>query len=235
MSFRREPIKPSASQTNKSFVPSADNRGSSRSATEQRAALRPVTNPNSISSRDSNTSLATTSPNLAQTHNSSLGTMDRIKERLAHLRAEADAAVDRAELAEAKNKKYEQEIIVKDQEIGSLTHKLGLAEAELEKAEEKLRELKHASEEGSQSKSTADTLTRKIQLLEEELDASEKNQKDTMEKLRQVDVKAEQYERQVVRLEQERDMWEKKYEDALEKYNQSKKELDELVLSMEGL
>ncbi|KAG8926098.1 hypothetical protein FRC02_009211 [Tulasnella sp. 418] len=80
MSFRREPIKPSASQTNKSFVPSADNRGSSRSATEQRAALRPVTNPNSISSRDSNTSLATTSPNLAQTHNSSLGTMDRIKE-----------------------------------------------------------------------------------------------------------------------------------------------------------
>lgn len=74
-----------------------------------------------------------------------------------------------------------------------------------------------------------------------------------------MDVKAEHYERQVTRLEQERDQWEKKYEvhpillialpacfpsppdrnsrlqDAQEKYRESKRELDELVSSMEGL
>jgi chromosome segregation ATPase len=55
-------------------------------------------------------------------------------------------------------------------------------------------------------------LQRKIDLLEDELDRAEKNVKETMEKLRQVDVKAEHFERQVHRAEQERDTWEKKYE-----------------------
>jgi len=71
--------------------------------------------------------------------------------------------------------------------------------------------------------------------VEEELDAAEKNVKETMEKLRQVDVKAEHFERQVQRIEQERDQWEKKYEDAQAKYRESKAELDELVHNMEGL
>ena len=67
-----------------------------------------------------------------------------------------------------------------------------------------------------------------------------------------MDLKAEHFERQVHTLEQERDTWEKKYEvrkidhlsfpshttclqDTLAKYQESKKELDELVASMEGL
>ncbi len=54
-------------------------------------------------------------------------------------------------------------------------------------------------------------------------------------RLRQVDVKAEHFERQVARVEQERDAWEKKAEEAQEKYNQSKKELDEVVLQMESI
>ncbi|KAG8949886.1 hypothetical protein FRC04_008189 [Tulasnella sp. 424] len=160
------------------------------------------------------------------------GAMDQIRNKLAQLRAEADAAVDRAEQAEAKNKKYEQELLQKDQEIGSLTHKLGVMETDLDKAEAKLGELKSAQSDSEVGKSTNETLTRKIQLLEEELDKAEANTKETVERLRQVDVKAEHFERQVQRLEQERDQWEKKYEDAMEKYQQSKKELDELVRSM---
>jgi len=158
--------------------------------------------------------------------------MDKIRERLAALRAEADAAVDRAEQAEAKNKKYEQELLVKDQEIQSLTHKLNRAEGELEKSEAKITEMKQVVAEGESGKTTSEGLQRKVALLEEELDASEKHVKDTVEKLRQVDVKAEHFERQVQRLEQERDQWEKKYEDAQTKYQESKKELDELVRTM---
>lgn len=151
------------------------------------------------------------------------------------LRAEADNAVTRAEEAEAKNKKYEQAILEKDQEITSLQHKLSILDAELEKAEAKLAESKVAQEEGEHSKTTNEGLIRKIQLLEEELDAAEKNVKETVEKLRQVDVKAEHFERQVQRVEQERDTWEKKCEEAQAKYRESKAELDELVASMEGL
>lgn len=147
------------------------------------------------------------------------------------LRVEADNAVTRAEEAEAKNKKYEQALLEKDQEITSLQHRLGVLDAELEKAEAKVADSKAAQMEGEHSKMTSEGLTRKIQLLEEELDAAEKNVKETVEKcvsfyrtkglvnrsihrcrLRQVDVKAEHFERQVQRVEQERDAWEKKYE-----------------------
>ena len=164
---------------------------------------------------------------------SSVYSLHRFSQKLASLRQEADTAVDRAEVAEAKNKKYEQEILEKDAQITSLTHNLSILDANLEKAEAKVSDSKVVLQESEVSKSTNEALTRKVQLLEEELDAAEKNVKETMEKwvicssqwsaeiylsplwsarLRQVDVKAEHFERQVQRIEQERDMWEKKYE-----------------------
>ena len=69
-------------------------------------------------------------------------------QKLAALRTEADAAVVRAEEAEAKNKKYEQMLLEKDQEITSLTHKVSVLEGDLEKAETSLADLKGASVEG---------------------------------------------------------------------------------------
>jgi len=98
------------------------------------------------------------------------------------LRFEADNAVTRAEDAEAKNKKYDQIILEKDQELTSMTHKISVLEAELDKVDAKLAEAKAAQEEGESLKSTNENLTRKIALLEEELDAAEKNVKETMEK-----------------------------------------------------
>ena len=83
---------------------------------------------------------------------------------------------------EAKNKKYEQMLLEKDQEITSLTHKVSVLEGDLEKAETSLADLKGASVEGESSKATSENLQRKVQLLEEELDAAEKNVKDTVEK-----------------------------------------------------
>jgi len=150
-------------------------------------------------------------------------------------KVEADAAIERAEVAEAKNKTYELQILQKDQEITSLQHKLGVLEGELEKAEAKVADAKVAHEHGEAHASTAVNLQRKIDLLEDELDRAEKNVKETMEKLRQVDVKAEHFERQVHRAEQERDTWEKKYEDSLAKYQASQKELEELLRTMDQL
>jgi len=108
-------------------------------------------------------------------------------------------------------------------------------ETEVEKLESQLKIAKKDQQDSEQTRSTSDNLSRKVQLLEEELDAAEKNVKETVEKLRQVDVKAEHFERQLQRVEQERDQWEKKYEDMQEQYKKSKQELDELVNTMEGL
>ncbi|KAJ7742788.1 tropomyosin [Mycena metata] len=160
---------------------------------------------------------------------------DRIRDKMSQLRAEADAATLRAEEADGKNKKLEQQLLEKDHEITSLQVKLEHLDGELAKAESSIQESKADREAGETSKMTNEGLVRKIQLLEEELDAAEKNVKETVEKLRQVDVKAEHFERQVQRVEQERDQWEKKYEDSQAKYQASKAELDELVRTMEGL
>jgi tropomyosin len=105
-----------------------------------------------------------------------------LAQKLAGLRAEADAAAERAEAAEAKNKKYEQLLLEREQENASLAHKLSVLEGDLEKAENKNAELKKSSGDVDSSRATADGLQRKIQLLEEELDAAEKNVKDTVEK-----------------------------------------------------
>ena len=108
--------------------------------------------------------------------------LTRSKQRLQSLRAEADNAVARAEEAEAKNKKYEQTLLEKEQEITSLQHKISVLDADLEKAEGKLTDLKSAQEDGEQSKTANEGLQRKIQLLEEELDAADKNLKEAMDK-----------------------------------------------------
>jgi tropomyosin len=138
-------------------------------------------------------------------------------------------------VAQSFNPQLNQSLLERDQEISSLQHKLQLAEAEVEKSEEKIKQLKSASDEGETHRTTGENLARKVQLLEEELDKAEKDLKETTEKwvlqssgrrsdvpsqcdwlvlmdrLRQVDVKAEHFERQVTRAEQERDDWEQKH------------------------
>lgn len=109
-------------------------------------------------------------------------TILHVAQKLNNLRAEADASIERAEAAEAKNKKLEMELLAREQEITSLSHKLNVMEGDLEKAEAKLADAKHAREDGDSAKSTAENLQRKIQILEEELDNAEKNLKETVEK-----------------------------------------------------
>lgn len=101
---------------------------------------------------------------------------------MTQLRAEADAAIERAEQAEAKNKTYEQQILTLEQDNKSLQHRLGLLDSQLENSETQLQDSKKNALEGEQSKQDRDGLLRKVQLLEEELDAAEKNLKETVEK-----------------------------------------------------
>ena len=103
-------------------------------------------------------------------------------QKLNNLRLEADAAIERAEASEAKNKKLEQQLLEKEQEITSLTHRLAVADEQLEKVETTLAAAKAENVDNVGSKTTSEGLQRKIQLLEEELDAAEKNAKDTVEK-----------------------------------------------------
>lgn len=123
--------------------------------------------------------------------------------------------------------------MTKDQEISSLTHKNTLLEAEAEELEAKLSTAKIAVEEGADFSTSNEALTKKMTLLEDELEQSENNLRETTEKHRLTDVKAEHFERKVVSLEASAEEWEKKYEELQAKYLTVKSELDEISQQLE--
>ncbi|KAL4259220.1 hypothetical protein AB1N83_009651 [Pleurotus pulmonarius] len=142
---------------------------------------------------------------------------DKIREMLSALRVEADHAITRAELAEEKNKKYEQLILKQDQRITDLEHKGSVLDIEFEKSEAVIAELKQTQEQREASSHNAG-LIRKIELLEEELEVAERNMREAVERLQKVEYKAEDFQRQVQKAEEERDEWERKYEDIKRRY-----------------
>ncbi|KAF4602864.1 hypothetical protein AB1N83_012385 [Pleurotus pulmonarius] len=119
---------------------------------------------------------------------------DKIREMLSALRVEADNAITRAELAEEKNKEYEQLILKQDQNTTRLEDQVSLLSVENE------------------------NLMRKMRLMEEEADVADEIIRFTQEKLRLLDIKARRLERQAMTFKLERDEWESAYEDLRERF-----------------
>ncbi|OLL24765.1 Tropomyosin [Neolecta irregularis DAH-3] len=161
--------------------------------------------------------------------------MDKVREKLALLRVESDAASAKLEEAHTRIKQLEQESLQKEQEIQSLTHRNSLLEAEVEKLEQRVQDSKLAADDGDGQRNAAENLQRKVALLEEELEQNDKNLRETTEKLRQVDVKAEHFERKVATLEQERDLLERKLEEMTDNHAKAKRELEEVIGQLDNL
>ncbi|KAF8929499.1 actin lateral binding protein [Dissophora ornata] len=161
--------------------------------------------------------------------------MDKFKEKLSALRDEVNAATARAETSEGEVKRLADEQLQRDHEITSLKNKISFYEAELEKADNKMAEAKLNLDEGETTKTVGEGLARKVSLLENELDSAERNLRETTEKLRLMDIKAEHFERKVQQLENERDTYERKVEDLTLKYNGIKSELDETLKSLDDM
>ncbi|KAK9718197.1 tropomyosin-2, variant 2 [Basidiobolus ranarum] len=137
--------------------------------------------------------------------------MERLKERINTLRAEADAASARAEQAEAQLKKLIETQLDREQETLSFQKKIQLLEEQLEKAEQKLVESKASNEETQDHRSLNDNLGKKLSMVEEKLEETENKLKETIERLREIDLKAEQSERKVQQLESEKVTLENKF------------------------
>lgn len=169
------------------------------------------------------------------------------------LRTEADEHQAKSHELQAKVKTLEQDTLVKEQEITSLTHRNQLLEGTVEKLESGIKDAKDDAGRSAQHGQQNESLQRKLQLLEEEAEQADKtlretNDKyetnlvllhchgyfyaDTVDRLRQTDVKSGHYERKVQALESERDNWVSKYEEMSTKYSALQKELQELETSM---
>ncbi|KAJ7167057.1 actin filament-coating protein tropomyosin [Mycena filopes] len=70
--------------------------------------------------------------------------VERVREKLAQLRTEADTAAARAEAAEVEVERLERLLLEKENAVKSLEARLGTSEAELEKTESGLREARES-------------------------------------------------------------------------------------------
>ncbi|KAF3916731.1 Tropomyosin-1 [Dactylellina cionopaga] len=161
--------------------------------------------------------------------------MDRIKDKLTKLSADLEVAKAANEDLQKEKKDLDAVLLSKENDISSFTHKNTQLEADIEKLEKALADAKKEALEGAQHGTTSDNLQRKVQILEEEAEVTEKQLKETIEKLRLTDAKAEDFERRFKAMEAERDNWEKKYEEVNAKLAKAEKDLEELNASLDNI
>ncbi|KAJ7463911.1 hypothetical protein B0H11DRAFT_83488 [Mycena galericulata] len=90
---------------------------------------------------------------------------DRVRENLLQLRIEADHSIVRAEVAETKNKKLEQTVLEKEQEIKSLIREMDV------RAEEYKRQLHAAEQERDQWKQKYEAMEAKYRIVKAQINA----------------------------------------------------------------
>ncbi|KAJ5153873.1 uncharacterized protein N7500_009312 [Penicillium coprophilum] len=158
--------------------------------------------------------------------------MEKIRDRMAALRAEYDNANELVDELKATVKKLEQENLSKEQEITSLNRRNQLLEEEVEKIEVALKGAKDTASQSLQHDTQNEALQRRLQLLEEEAKGNDKTLRETNEKLRQTDIKAGHYEQKVQALEDQHAKLEQRYDDTIKEHSTMKKELDDLASQM---
>ncbi|KAI9478281.1 MAG: X-domain of DnaJ-containing-domain-containing protein [Benjaminiella poitrasii] len=155
--------------------------------------------------------------------------MDKVRDKIASIRALADTANNRADEYESKYKELEQVLLKQEHEIISLTNRNKYLEEDLEQAQEKIKQLKTIEEDDDDLKKENDAAQRKISLLEQELENSERIIRETTKNFREADVKAEHFERKVQQLETLNLDQEKKNEELKAKILELQTQLDDLV------
>ncbi|EIE88611.1 hypothetical protein RO3G_13322 [Rhizopus delemar RA 99-880] len=153
--------------------------------------------------------------------------MEKFREKIASIRAEADAANARADEYEKKYKELEQIQMQQEHEIIALTNQNKHLEEDLHTAQEKIESLKAIEEEDDDLKKENDAAQRKITLLEQELEKSEKAVREATKNFREADVKAEHFERKVQQLESLSFDQEKKVEELKAKIIELQSQLDD--------
>ncbi|KAL9550512.1 hypothetical protein PS6_005504 [Mucor atramentarius] len=156
-------------------------------------------------------------------------------QKIAIIRAEADAANARADEYEAKYKELEQIQMKQEHDIISLTNQNKHLEEDLELAQEKIKQLKTLEDDGDDLKKENDAAQRKITLLEQELENSELTIRETTKNFREADVKAEHFERKVQQLESLSFDQEKKNEELKAKILELQAQLDEFNASLDDI
>ncbi|KAJ1657578.1 tropomyosin-2, partial [Coemansia sp. RSA 25] len=128
------------------------------------------------------------------------------------LRAETEAANDRADAAEDALKKLDNQQTEREQEFISLQNRIALLEAEADRRDNQLSEAKQIQKDSEASLNQSDVLAKKVNTLEDKLEITETQLRDALENARKFDLENEKLQRTITQYEKERERSELKYE-----------------------
>lgn len=98
------------------------------------------------------------------------------------MRVENEAQAAELESYKAKVKTLEQDILSKDQQITSLTHRNGVLEGNVESLDQKVKDHKQTADDLGVHGTQNEALQRKLQLLEEEAETADRHLREANEK-----------------------------------------------------
>ncbi|KAJ1733169.1 tropomyosin-2 [Coemansia biformis] len=161
--------------------------------------------------------------------------MEKLREKIGSLRAEIDAAVERAETAEHALKQLEDQQTERDQEVISYQNRIKRLEEEAQVREEQLDEAKQIQRASEASLNESDVLVKKVSSMEERLDETENQLREALEKIRAFDLENESLQRIITQHEKNKENLDQKHEELNEKYLSTKNELDETIKMLETI
>ncbi|PIA18744.1 hypothetical protein COEREDRAFT_79734 [Coemansia reversa NRRL 1564] len=161
--------------------------------------------------------------------------MERLREKISSLRAEIDAAIERAETAEQALKQMEIQQTERDQEVISYENRIKVLESEVQAREGQLDEAKQFQRDSEATLNESDVLVKKISTLEEKLDDAENQLREALEKIRKYDLDNEGLQRIITQHEKDKEIMEQRHEDVSEKYTATKNELEETIKMLESI
>ncbi|KAJ2582123.1 tropomyosin-2 [Coemansia sp. RSA 1836] len=160
--------------------------------------------------------------------------MDKLREIQA-LRAETEAANDRADAAEDALKKLDNQQTEREQEFISLQNRIALLEAEADRRDNQLSEAKQIQKDSEASLNQSDVLAKKVNTLEDKLEITETQLRDALENARKFDLENEKLQRTITQYEKERERSELKYENLFKDFTEAKDELERMLASLGDL
>ncbi|KAJ2491259.1 tropomyosin-2 [Coemansia sp. RSA 2050] len=161
--------------------------------------------------------------------------MDKLRDKINSLRAEAEAANGRADTAEDALKKFSILQTEREQELVSLQNRIALLEAEADRRDAQLSEAKQLQKDSEATLNQSDVLVRKVETLEDKLDSAETQLRDALENARRLDLENEKLQRTLIQYEKDKERMEQKYEGLQKDFIEAKDELERTLNSLSDL
>ncbi|KAJ2003467.1 tropomyosin-2 [Coemansia thaxteri] len=161
--------------------------------------------------------------------------MDKFREKLQTLRAEAEVANERADAAEYALKQLNDQQTEREQEFISLQNRIALLEAEADRRDTQLTEAKQIQKDSEATLNQSDVLVKKVDTLEEKLEKAENQLREALDDVRKLDLENEKLQRCITQHEKDKEAHEARYDELNDKYVTIKSELEETMRTLDEI